>query len=275
MAKQFTRQQCVDYLVRRRFPRSYLLNAMPFGGTIMAQPDTGELRLAVNAFKDELAALTPEELDARFNEEKGKELEQLRARAEQEERQRFYNQSNAKADFAHWAKAAHWTLDEAIALSFGKAPEVVQWEKLQNLTELRWPFVTEYVRRRDLALRAKAWEQLYDPVLPGIFLAWAKQTDIDVPPELIEEIEKRGVQVADWKSLYEDATTALKVAQEQTADWKQLAEQAHAARVAGHARWLEIAEGKNREIAELQEHIALFNKLLSERSDVPPRETES
>jgi hypothetical protein len=35
----------------------------------------------------------------------------------------FFNQPDAVADYDHWSKTAHWTLDEAIALSFGKAPE--------------------------------------------------------------------------------------------------------------------------------------------------------
>jgi hypothetical protein len=48
----------------------------------------------------------------------------LRVKAEQEEGERFFNRPHANADFDHWSKAAHWTLDEAIALSLGKAPEV-------------------------------------------------------------------------------------------------------------------------------------------------------
>jgi hypothetical protein len=138
----------------------------------------------------------------------------LRAKAEQEERERFFNQPRANADFDHWSKAAHWTLDEAIALSLGRAPEMVRWDRLQSLTQIGSPFVTHYARRRDLALRAKAWEQLFDPVLPGIFLAWAKRTDIDVPAELVEAVQKRGVQIADWKGMYEQAAAGLKSAME-------------------------------------------------------------
>ena len=210
MANQTTTKDRVDYLVKRRFPLSYLLNIPLSVSSRGPPPDTRELRKSVEAFREELAALSPEQLVARYDAEKTKELEQLRAKAEQEEREQFYNLPSARADFEHWSKAAHWTLDEAIALSFGRAPEVVRWERLQSRTALGSPFVAEYARRRDLALRAKAWELLYDPVLPGIFLAWAKRTDIDVPPELIEAIERRGVQVADWKNLYERAAAALK-----------------------------------------------------------------
>jgi hypothetical protein len=125
----------------------------------------------LEAFSRELAALTPEALVARFNEAQKKELEELQAKADQEESDRFYNKPQARADFAHWSKAAPWTLDEAIALSFGRAPEIVRWEQLQKFTALGSPFVSEYARRRDLATRAVAWNQLYDPVLPGAGIA--------------------------------------------------------------------------------------------------------
>jgi hypothetical protein len=88
------------------------------------------------------------------------------------------------------------------------------------------PFVFQYSRLRDLTLRAKAWQQLFDPVLPGIFLAWAKRTGIDVASKLTEAVENQGVQIADWKSLYEKATTAFarqtEVHESQIADWKRL-----------------------------------------------------
>jgi hypothetical protein len=171
MAKELTAKERVDYLVGRRFPLSYMLNIPPSLSSRGPPPDTRQLRTKVEGFRNELANLPPEELVAHFNEEKGKELEQLRAKAEQEERERFFNHPGATADYEHWARAAHWTLDEAIALSLGKAPELVRWDRLQRLTATGSPFVIQYARRRDLALRAKAWEQVFDPVLPGIFLA--------------------------------------------------------------------------------------------------------
>jgi hypothetical protein len=91
-------------------------------------------------------------------------------------------------------------------------------------------FVAQYARRRDLALRAKSWEQLFDPLLPGIFLAWAKRTDT---PELIEAVERRGVQVADWKAYTNEQSQHGKSEQEeherQIADWKKLFDQAKSA----------------------------------------------
>jgi hypothetical protein len=261
MAKEPTARERIDYLVGRRFPLSYLLKIPPSISLGSREPpsDTRELRKAVEAFTKELAALTSEALVARWKEEKGKEFEQLRAKAEQEERERFFNQPHANADFDHWSKAAHWTLDEAIALSFGRAPEVVRWDQLQKFTSLGSPFVAQYARRRDLAMRALAWKQLYDPVLPGIFLAWAKRTDIPVPPELTKAVQERGVQVADWKSLHDEAVAArqgdAEAAEAHIADWRRLLDEATAQLKSEHSQWIEIVNGKNAKIAALEGEI--------------------
>ena len=50
----------------------------------------------------------------------------LEAEAAREEKERFFNLPSADADFPHWSKVAHWFLGEAVALSFGKAPERVE-----------------------------------------------------------------------------------------------------------------------------------------------------
>ena len=55
-----------------------------------------------------------------------------------------------------------------------------------------WPFVQ------------KNFNQLYAPILPGPFLAWAKRTGIDVVSELFEGIEAQGVVIADWKDQYDN-----------------------------------------------------------------------
>lgn len=156
----------------------------------------------IEAYQAELKSKSVDELMSLYQLERAKEAEELRAKVDREEQQRFFNQPSAKADFVHWCKAAHWTLDEAIALSFGKNPKVVTWERVKEFVHIS-PFAQRYEQVRDLALRAKAWNQLYDPVLPSFFLAWARRSEIEVSPELLEEIEKRGIVVADWKDAYD------------------------------------------------------------------------
>jgi hypothetical protein len=101
-----------------------------------------------------------------------------------------------------------WTLDEALALSFGKAPERVNWERVKPHVGVS-PFAFQDGRRRDLALRAVQWQQLYDPVLPGIFLAWAKRNEFVLPENLEAGVAARGVKVGDWQSLYEELAASL------------------------------------------------------------------
>jgi hypothetical protein len=83
-----------------------------------------------------------------------KEVQELQVVAEREEQQQIFQSAFCEADFAHWSKAAHWTLDEAIALSFGKAPEVVRWERVNAYVNVS-PFAAKYARVRDLALRTR------------------------------------------------------------------------------------------------------------------------
>jgi hypothetical protein len=211
------------------------------------------------------------ELQALYKKEKEQAGRDQQANLLLEEQLRFYNRASAIADFEHWSKATYWTLDEAVALSLGKAPEVVNWASIEPYTETS-PFATNYARIRDLVSRARAWQQLSDPVHPGSFLAWAKRNGIPYPPELEEQVSARGKLIADWKTLYdqqkvqyEEKTTALK---QQIADWRALCERKqadfkeHIAAADAH-----ITEQHTR-IAESHEAIA---KLVEERDQLHER----
>ena len=78
----------------------------------------------------------------------------------------------------------------------------MSWEKVQPFLQVS-PFAFQYHRKRDLCLRAMHWEQLFDPVLPGIFLAWAKRNDIPYPEELEKRVAAHGHQISDWKSNFD------------------------------------------------------------------------
>jgi hypothetical protein len=193
-----------EYLLNRRFPyaRAILFPPSHTSSRGRGAGPTPEMRERVEAYKAELAALSIEELVARYNAEKQREYDAAIAKAEREERERFFNQPHAAANFDYWSKMAHWTLDEAVALSFGKAPELVNWPAMSKYLQLS-RFAVEYQRRRELVVRAVPWKQLFDPVLPTIFLAWAKRNEIDVSAALVAEVAKRD-RIADWKSLYDE-----------------------------------------------------------------------
>lgn len=263
-----------EYLVLRRFPFAGGLSFPPpiSPGRNRLPGPTPEMRQALAAYREELAALTADELVARYGAEKQREYEQLVAKAEQKEREYFFNQPHAGADFVHWSKMAHWTIDEAVALSFGKGPELVHWAAVSKYLQIS-RFAGQYQRRREIATRAVQWKQLYDPVLPGIFLAWAKRTDIPVPPELTKAVEKRGVQVADWKSLHDEAVEAGKrdaeTAEKQIAELKRLFDESIAQLQTQRADWLDVVNAKNTKIAALE---AGIEALRSEQPSFKPEQ---
>lgn len=120
-------------------------------------------------------------------------------------------------DFAKWARAKNWLLEEAIYILKGKEPPPRDWllDSLDAFNEL------------SDTKQKQAYEQLIQPFTQGInngtlvitqdeddgavhmtpsaALAWAKQTAHPVPPELIAEIEKANApKPAPEKPLHEN-----------------------------------------------------------------------
>ena len=125
----------------------------------------------------------------------------LEAEAAREEKERFFNLPSADADFSHWSKAAQWFLGEAVALSFGKAPERVERGAVERYVQVS-PFALEYSRRSFLVSRAQEAQELSNPVRPKDFIAWARRKEIGFPEELIRLVESLGGVVTDWRAKY-------------------------------------------------------------------------
>jgi hypothetical protein len=231
----------IEFLVDRKFGASLSSGGITVWMSAERRAQTNpRLARQISDYQEQLRQLLPDDIKALVKEEQERQKAEMKEKNEREERERFFNQPHAQADFDHWSRAAHWTLDEAVALSFGKAPERVNWEKVKPFVQVS-EFAFQYQRRRDLALRARAWEQLFDPVLPGIFVAWAKRTDIPVPPELEAALTARGTQIADWKTHYDNLSAKF---------------DEH------HQSWLEICEKKDGQIRHLlQQREELQNRL--------------
>jgi hypothetical protein len=151
----------------------------------------------------ELSQLPAKEFQTLYNLETKNFREEVLAKKENQENSHFFNRPSAKADFDHWSRAAHWTLEEAVALSFGRNPEIVNWASIG-----RWQaessFVFQYARLLDLARRALPWQQLFDPVAPGIFIGWVRRNEIAFPQELEDAVRSRGNHIINWKQNYDD-----------------------------------------------------------------------
>jgi hypothetical protein len=121
------------------------------------------------------------------------------------------------------------------------------------------PFVQRYARLRDLADRAKIWKKLFDPVLPTIFLKWAEDNEIAIPPDLSEKVERRKGKLVDWKKHCEQLQAAYdklntmydssrEMYEKHMADWQGLVE-----------RKSNLIEAIHLRIAELEGELAAVN----------------
>ena len=187
----------------------------------------------VESYREELEKLTNEELGRLYEEERKKKLAE-------DDKERFFSQPSADADFDYWSKMAHWTLDEAVALSFGKSPKVVNKKSLSSVGSWQSPFVEEYNQTFELAQRAIPWKKLFDPVLPSLFVRWAQETEISVPDELVEMVESRSGKLLDWRQMYEEF-------QEKNAEYVRASK--------------EIIAAKDREIADLLSQVPVSKTL--------------
>jgi hypothetical protein len=231
MSHPLGRKEIIEFPVYRKFPPSTLATLSnqprPKGSTTVGRMLRHE---EISRYRSELENRASDQLTSLYETEMAAALADM----QREEGARFFNQPQAKAEFDHWSKAEHWSLDEAIALVLGKAPEIVSWVKIEAYFGTS-PFVKQYSRLRDLAERARVWRKLYDPVLPPIFLKWAEDNEIAVPAELSEKVSKLKGKLVDWKerhevtkAAYEELLSSYKKFQEtydqHIADWKGIVE---------------------------------------------------
>jgi hypothetical protein len=213
MHTRLSRPKAIELLVNRRVPLAKLLRIPPAASDPNAVTRRHDIQRRVAAVEAELAALTDEELQAQVSAGHKLPDQEVLARVEADERSLFFHEPHAAADIDHWSKAACWTLDEAVALSLGKAPEVVTWRRVEPLVHVS-RFARQFERLRDLATRAVQAGQLFDRVSPGTFLGWAKRNEIPYPPELEEKVVARGNHIIDWKAAHDRVVEKVRALEE-------------------------------------------------------------
>ena len=167
----------IEYLVARKFPlaQQFPISLIDFDNPNASGSETiREQRDLADRFRKELASKAPSDIADLVNVQKLRDNDALAAKLAKEEAARFFHQPSANVNFDHYCKAAYWTLDECIALSFGKNPKSVNWATVKPYLSVS-PFALSYERLRDLIERAKWAKQLFDPLFPSIYLAWAKK----------------------------------------------------------------------------------------------------
>lgn len=203
----------VEFLLRRRFPfYAEVMREFAFPDyreNPGATPDLEQKYAQIRAARAELEALPADELGALLLAEKEAAQQERQARENAEEQIRFFNLRSADARFDHWSRLPLWKLDEAVALTFGKDPSVVNPTAL-SAGPRSSSFIQRYFELQQIAKRAALARQLTDPCLPGVYIAWCRRNEIEFPAALEELLLRRGNQIGDWKGAF-DALKASSV----------------------------------------------------------------
>ncbi|MBW6422021.1 hypothetical protein KX729_11255 [Rhizobium sp. XQZ8] len=201
----------VFYLILQRYP------ILRFGARTESvgknyDPDFEEKRETAEeeskAYRVELEQLPTVELKARIADARKREAEIIAASKKRLEDERFYNQPESTPDFKYWAKLSYWSLEEIVALSLGRDPKTVNWQSIGRFYS-ESEFVRRYEQHRTIVNRAKAMGQLWEQTIPNVAVAWARRMRIEIPDQLAAEIDALGIQVADWKSLFDQQQEAF------------------------------------------------------------------
>ena len=131
-----------------------------------------------------------------------------RKSAQERDRWDFFNQLEADAVFDQWRDRL-LTPAQAVALSFGKDPDVVSPEQLKPYRRvIRSPFRESFKDRLELIEAAAAAGVLPAPMSVNTFAPWARAHGFALSPALTgEAIEE---DAAFWKQKYEAAETEIK-----------------------------------------------------------------
>jgi hypothetical protein len=90
---------------------------------------------------------------------------------------RLFTEAYTELERDFWLKKTRWTLEQAIAISFGRDPRHVNWSTVEPYYSSS-PHAYEYYKRRELVLDAHAQEYLPDPIPSAEFIRWALRIDL-------------------------------------------------------------------------------------------------
>lgn len=135
--------------------------------------------------------------------------EQRDQSARENDRWAFFNTLDADADFDRWRDRL-LSPAQAVALSFGKDPDVVTPERLVPYRGVRRsPFRESFKDRLDLIEAAVAAGELPIRMPVRGFSDWAVAHDLELPQELTSNRVETFGEAAFWKSKFEAAQSQL------------------------------------------------------------------
>lgn len=116
------------------------------------------------------------------------------------------------ADMPYWGQMAHYSLHEALMLSVGIEPTLINSESLDEILrrENRIPALTYLEKRRELfrrGFRRSHWD--FYPAEPAWLLDWFGKIALDVAPSFKAELTKRSKSQEPEREVPEDASVSL------------------------------------------------------------------
>jgi hypothetical protein len=142
----------------------------------------------IKKYRDDLKSKTEEELSELLS----LELDKERQKKEQEELERFYNQSISILDLIYYCRKPKWCNEEATAILLNRNPSQVFWDRIAGYKHTS-SFVQEYYKLKNLIDLAISHYEIYSDKKPIYFIEWAKKKDISFLPELESLVTKYNI----------------------------------------------------------------------------------
>ncbi|HAE94578.1 MAG TPA: hypothetical protein DCG65_08455 [Hyphomonas atlantica] len=168
-------------------------------------------------FRDQLEELSDEILEQRFSERIEFRVKDRKQHREEVDAGLFFNAPAAFADYGRWARNLTWTIEQCIALSMGRSPDVLSLDALRSAGSeaLHSDFGREYIGRLEIAWNWISIGQLAETATPTEYLVWLNQLHLDFPPGLIQALEAFGNEIIDWKAQSESLTSQVEQLREE------------------------------------------------------------
>lgn len=218
-----TRQAIIDWLVNEKC-NDISSDALVTGVFSTDWTDEG---FGAFAFRKDLAECSDEELEVMFREKLTKHQQILQNARDNNYAGLFFNKPGAFADFGFAARQLVWTLEEAVALSLGRRPDVLNSSRLvnDNAGASKSDLGREYFARLEIGQNWIRAGQLEPEATAGEMLAWLRRAQLDFSDDLLEAVTRIGHQVADWKTEYDDQLAINAELEDENAGLQQTAQQ--------------------------------------------------
>jgi len=155
------------------------------------------LDLHLQAYQQQLQEMYPEAKIGLYDEAQSAEIEELKSHSWLYlDKLRFFNRTDAIANLDHYLSLVMWTREEAVALCFGKNPNVVNFDSLNayvhdndNDPQAKYSaFITDYFNVRDMLLSDPS---VPEKEVPLFFLNWFNSHRVIIHDDLQQKVVQR------------------------------------------------------------------------------------